>query len=41
MDDVKAALIALSGASGGSLDDLWKRTLAVGGVTDTSEPYLY
>jgi hypothetical protein len=40
-DDVKAALIALSGASGGSLDDLWKRTLAVAGVTDTSEPYLY
>jgi hypothetical protein len=40
-DDVKRALIALSGASGGSMDDLWKKTLAVAGVTDISEPYLY
>lgn len=40
-DDVKAALIALSGASGGSLDDLWKKTLAANGVTDISEPFLY
>lgn len=41
IDDVKAALIALSGASGGSLDDLWKKTLAANAVTDISEPYLY
>lgn len=41
IDDVKAALIALSGASGGSLDDLWKKTLAANSVTDISEPYLY
>lgn len=41
MDDVKAALIALSGASGGSLDDLWKKTKAAYTITDTSEPYVY
>lgn len=41
MDDVKKALIALSGASNGSLDDLWKKTLAANSITDISEPYLY
>ena len=40
-DDVRAALRALSGASGGSPDDLWKKVKAANGVTDTSEPWLY